>query len=72
MNFEKCAVRDGFRRDGHIFVDFNPQFDTNVTPQYINCSVVLFLITGTKIIPVSALFIPVPVLELELDWNQNN
>ena len=30
-------------------------------------SVVPVLSTGTKIIPVSALFIPVPVLELELE-----
>ena len=33
-------------------------------------SVVPVLSTGTKIIPVSALFIPVPVLELELELEQ--
>ena len=33
-------------------------------------SVVPILSAGTKIIPVSALFIPVPVLELELELEQ--
>ena len=37
---------------------------------HVHTSVVPVLSTGTKIIPVSALFIPVPVLELELELEQ--
>ena len=34
---------------------------------FTGCSVVLVFSTGTKVISISALFIPVPVLELELE-----
>ena len=42
----------------------------NMKKNDVLSSVVPVLSTGTKIIPVSALFIPVPVLELELELEQ--
>ena len=38
----------------------------------LQCSVILVLSTGTKIIPVPEFLIPVPVLELELELDWNN
>ena len=77
QEFKKCAIVSGFRRSvtitliGCTYCSYTYVYILIVQLLLIfRNTVVPVLSTGTKIIPVSALFIPVLVLELELDLEQ--